>query len=602
MSRFCIGVAAVLLVLSFIAMAQPTRALASSDNAVEISNVRQLQAMREDLTADYVLVNDIEASETRNWNDGKGFEPIGDWEYPFLGTFDGRGYVIRGLHIDRPEQNNVGLFGDAHETAEIRSIGLVDGDVTGRTGVGSLVGQNHGSVMDSYQIGGVTGRYGVGGLVGRNFGDVTGCHGSSDATGRSSVGGLVGSNDGRVRESYATGSVRGSDGNVGGLVGHNAGDLSDSYASGDVTGSAGVGGLVGFNLGAVRESYATGSVRGSDGGVGGLVGGNYDGVVSGSYAMGDVTGANAVGGLVGQNLQGGVVSGSYAMGDVTGVSEVGGLVGSSGQSQIRRSFVRFSYATGRVTGVERVGGLVGYDHNGSIDDSYATGDVSGEKSVGGVTGYSNNDANINRTYSIGKVVGDMYVGGLVGWNLGVVGASFWDVETSGTEQSAAGIGRTTEEMKDINTFLDAGWGIGFTLDANPTDGYPFLSWQQGNAPSWLMYGEPVRYSLTIDVIGEGTTTPARGTHTFVEGEAVTIVASPAGSHGFIHWSGDVDTVADVYAAETTITADSDYDIVATFVVERVAPPEPVNWFIIGGIVAAVVAGVLSLLLLRRRKA
>jgi hypothetical protein len=43
-----------------------------------ITNVKQLQEMKYDLKAHYVLGNDIDASETKNWNNGQGFEPIGD--------------------------------------------------------------------------------------------------------------------------------------------------------------------------------------------------------------------------------------------------------------------------------------------------------------------------------------------------------------------------------------------------------------------------------------------------------------------------------------------------------------------------------------------
>ena len=43
-----------------------------------ITNINQLQSIKEDLSAKYTLGCDIDASETENWNDGRGFEPIGD--------------------------------------------------------------------------------------------------------------------------------------------------------------------------------------------------------------------------------------------------------------------------------------------------------------------------------------------------------------------------------------------------------------------------------------------------------------------------------------------------------------------------------------------
>lgn len=115
--------------------------------------------------------------------------------------------------------------------------------------------------------------------------------------------------------------------------------------------------------------------------------------------------------------------------------------------------------------------------------------------------------------------------------------------------------------------------------------------------------EPEERTLTITVLGEGTTIPAPGTHSYEQGEIVTIQAIPDDGWIINEWTGDVDTVANVYAAETTITMEDDCEIVARFVIERVVPPEPTNWFLIVGIMAAVVAAVLLwFFLLRRRKA
>jgi hypothetical protein len=47
---------------------------------------------------------------------------------------------------------------------------------------------------------------------------------------------------------------------------------------------------------------------------------------------------------------------------------------------------------------------------------------------------------------------------LVGYSyIGVVGACFWDVETSRQPDSDGGVPKTTAEMQTASTFLDAGW-------------------------------------------------------------------------------------------------------------------------------------------------
>ena len=58
-----------------------------------ITDVYELQEMSDDLTAYYVLGNDIDASVTSSWNGNAGFEPIGT----FTGIFDGQGHTITGV-------------------------------------------------------------------------------------------------------------------------------------------------------------------------------------------------------------------------------------------------------------------------------------------------------------------------------------------------------------------------------------------------------------------------------------------------------------------------------------------------------------------------
>jgi hypothetical protein len=254
------------------------------------------------------------ASETANG--GKGWQPIGT----FTGSFDGQGYEIRDLY-------GAGLFGRVFPRGVIKDVGLVNVTVTSEWNVGSLVGENWGTVSNCYSSGNVTGDSRVGGLVGWNRGTMSNCYSSGNVTGDEGIGGLVGSNWGTVSNCYSSGNVTG-DENVGGLVGGNpAGTVSNSYSSGSVTGYSSVGGLAGGNYdGSVSNSYSTANVTGYSS-VGGLVGENMLDDVSDSYSTGSVTGYSSVGGLVGENKWRGTVSDSYSTGSVTGNSSVGGLVG-----------------------------------------------------------------------------------------------------------------------------------------------------------------------------------------------------------------------------------------------------------------------------------
>jgi len=219
-------------------------------------------------------------------NEGEGWEPIGTRNDPFTGSFDGQGFEIVDLSINR-DKRHTGLFGYVDKDGVVQNVTVVNATVAGKDNVGGLVGNNDGTVSNSYSTGSVKGDNSVGGLVGDNGGTVEYSYSTSNVTSEqgSYIGGLVGINDeGTVSSSYSSGSVRGGE-NVGGLVGGNEkGTVSDSYSTGNVTGDKYVGGLVGWNNdeATVTDSYSTGNVSGKDG-VGGLIGFNDKSTVSNSH-------------------------------------------------------------------------------------------------------------------------------------------------------------------------------------------------------------------------------------------------------------------------------------------------------------------------------
>jgi len=314
----------------------------------EISNCAQLQAMENNLSAYYELVNNIDCSETSTWNwDGakyKGFEPIGNNTDRFSGGFDGNSYVISNLHI-----NNIryykGLFGYIDSGVEISNVGLEDVDIAGRRYVGGLVGfNNNGLVENSYTTGSVSGNHHVGGLVG--YTDI-----------------------GVIDNCYSTASVSGVYENIGGLVG---------YA---------------YSVATVEDSYATGSVSGGRyaNNIGGLIGKAYPNPsIRRCYATGDVSGKHYMGGLIGY-AYGCNINNTYATGDVSYGEYIGGLIG-----YLESGYLDNSYATGDVRGSIFGGGLVGNVYNGDIDHSFATGGVGGGNNYGDSTDY------------LGRLIGNMY--------------------------------------------------------------------------------------------------------------------------------------------------------------------------------------------------
>jgi hypothetical protein len=216
-----------------------------------------LDAIRNNLGDSYVLMNNLDSTTagygelaSMTANGGKGWHPIGI----FTGSFDGQGYEIRDLFIDRPGVSTVGLFVNVGGGGVIQNVGVVNADITADSWVGGLVGWNEGTVSNSYSTGSVNGLACVGGLVGINFDIVSNSYSMGSVTGNAHAGGLVGLNKGTVSSSYSTGSVTGGE-YVGGLVGGNDGMVSNSYSIGSVAGDADVGGLVGLNEGSVSNSF-----------------------------------------------------------------------------------------------------------------------------------------------------------------------------------------------------------------------------------------------------------------------------------------------------------------------------------------------------------
>ena len=119
-----------------------TRPFLLSEYSTTITNAHQLQLMAVNLNANYTLANNINLGELPSasglWNTATGFVPVGNATTNFTGSFNGGGYTISGLTINRPSASEIGLFGVSGGT--ISNVGLVGGNVTGQNDVGGLAG------------------------------------------------------------------------------------------------------------------------------------------------------------------------------------------------------------------------------------------------------------------------------------------------------------------------------------------------------------------------------------------------------------------------------------------------------------------------------
>jgi len=296
----------------------------------------------EHMSRKYQLVRDLDASSIEN------FSPIGDCgpegncmvsfdTYGFQGVIDGEGHRIKGLKIINTKGGGVGLVGVLGRAGIVRNLIIEDGSVTGRAGVGLLVGSNFGVVYNCSVQGIVIAELAVGGMVGGSAGVVAYSSAEANISGNQAIGGLVGDMRGAVYFSSANANVSGSRG-LGGLVGLNTfGVIVSSYSTGNIYGENDLGGLVGMNTDAkIRNSFSSSNVQGSGSNIGGLIGFHSLGEVKNSFAEGSVSGLDAVGGLIGRNN--GLVKRTLAMGAIESSNQSGGISGITMQGQEIESY------------------------------------------------------------------------------------------------------------------------------------------------------------------------------------------------------------------------------------------------------------------------
>jgi len=113
------------------------------------------------------LTAHIDATPTSGWNGGEGFIPIGNLTTKFTGFFDGNGFSISNLYINRSSEYYQGLFGWINGGAVVSNLSLLNAVVTGGEYVGALAGKMENSTIHSvYNSGRVSGSQYIGGYTG----------------------------------------------------------------------------------------------------------------------------------------------------------------------------------------------------------------------------------------------------------------------------------------------------------------------------------------------------------------------------------------------------------------------------------------------------
>jgi hypothetical protein len=275
------------------------------------------------------LARNIDLAQYENW------VPIGDSVNPFLGTFNGSGYTISNLTVNRPDADHQGLFGYI-EGGRVQTLGLDGVNIKGRNRVGAVAGTVSGmrsNITSSYSSGNINGIASVGGLAGTiiDNSNIAKSYSSAIVNGSAFVGGLAGNvyDASSVGNSSFLGRVNGND-EVGGIAGgiKSRSYITNSYSIGaEVNGNNKVGGIAGsvYAYSYIINSYSLSAVKGNEG-IGGVAGGIYESNVANSYSAGVVSGNDVVGGIAG-NLRAGMVTNCAALNpQVKGIKNSGRVV------------------------------------------------------------------------------------------------------------------------------------------------------------------------------------------------------------------------------------------------------------------------------------
>ena len=181
------------------------------------------------------------------------WEPIGNSDWSYVGTFDGNGKTITNLYINAT-QAYMGLFGRIYKST-IKNLTFENANVTNtENDIGILAGYaGNGNTLQNIKISNTCqikgGNDFTGGIAGYLDGNAYNCVNYATVQGTEDVGGLFGfySRDGNSMTACANyGNVTASSYTAGGLVGYfESGTIKDCANYGDITGTSNVGNLIG---------------------------------------------------------------------------------------------------------------------------------------------------------------------------------------------------------------------------------------------------------------------------------------------------------------------------------------------------------------------
>lgn len=119
-----------------------------------IESWEDLYNVRNELSQTYNLATDLNATTpgydvyaSALANGGLGWDPIGDSSNPFTGRFDGQGFSISSLYINRPTTDDQGLFRRLDRGVDIEDLVLEDFSITCQARCGALAATSYADIL-----------------------------------------------------------------------------------------------------------------------------------------------------------------------------------------------------------------------------------------------------------------------------------------------------------------------------------------------------------------------------------------------------------------------------------------------------------------------
>lgn len=252
---------------------------------------------------------------------GKTMKPIGNYDRPFRGTFDGRYYTVN--NINYTCSNNESLFAHLGTNGTVRNL-IIDNstiDCNRKYHIGGIVARCNGGTIENCKVTKnvniINSGMSIGGIVGLfDSGTIEYCTNEATVSGSQQIGGIVGSMEDAgnkaINECINYGNITGSSHSCGGIAGsaHNV-TIFGCINEGNVAGYRYVGGIAGYSTSStISDNLNLGGVT-ANGNAGGILcqSGEYPNTLRNNYYAGNCTTGGINGSdVMGQAMKGWIVS------------------------------------------------------------------------------------------------------------------------------------------------------------------------------------------------------------------------------------------------------------------------------------------------------